>query len=223
MCYNVRCSNQSFYGNQEKIADQILEIEPDVVFLCEFALWRSKQLDSIMTGNEYKRFYLSGTYCVFYSKFSIDSIVGIHLLESRKNRSLTNKVHVFIGNDTLTLVGCHLSSSNHHIRKGYELRAKEVDAIYESIKGDAQPVIVMGDLNDISGSYAVERINEAGLKDAWWKGGIGYGATFHDKWLRLRLDHILYKYNKLNLQNVKVIDSDLSDHKPLVAGFTFKR
>ncbi len=81
----------------------------------------------------------------------------------------------------------------------------------------------MGDLNDVSGSYAVERIKKAGLKDAWWKGGFGYGATFHDKWLRLRLDHILYQNNKLKLQYVKVIDSDLSDHDALVAGFIINR
>ena len=120
-------------------------------------------------------------------------------------------------------MGCHLSSSNNHIKKGFENRAKEADAIYESIINEQYPVIVMGDLNDVPGSYAVERIKEAGLKDAWWMNGLGYGVTFREKWLRLRLDHILYQQNKLKLQYVKAIDSELSDHNALVAGFTFNR
>ena len=167
----------------------------------------------------YTRYYLSGTNCVFYSKHTIDSIVGIHAKGSNKKCSLTNKIRVFIGKDTLTVVGCHLSSSNHHIRAGYENRAKEADAIYESIKDERYPLIVMGDMNDISGSYAVERIKDAGLEDAWWKGGCGYGATFCEGWLRLRLDHILFKKDKLDLKQVKVIDSNLSDHYALVAVF----
>lgn len=222
LAYNVHNKGEGYEEKQADIAKLILAESPDVAYLCEFALWRNKQLDSILTDNEYKRYYLSGINCVFYSKYPIDSIAGIHIKEDKKKYSLTNKVHVFIGNDTLKLIGCHLSSSNYHIREGYELRAKEADAIYKSIMEDRHPVIVMGDLNDISGSYAVERIKEAGLKDAWWKGGFGYGATFHDKWLRLRLDHILYRDSKLDLQYVKVIDSDLSDHNAILAGFSFR-
>ena len=129
---------------------------------------------------------------------------------------------MFLGNDTLTLIGCHFSSSNHHIRKGYQKREKEADAIYESIKDEKYPVIVMGDLNDISGSYTLNKIKKAGLSNAWWEGGFGYGTTFHNKWLRLRLDHILYPKDKLKLESVKVIDSNLSDHNALIANFSFK-
>jgi endonuclease/exonuclease/phosphatase (EEP) superfamily protein YafD len=172
--------------------------------------------------NGYIRYYLSGTNSVFYSKHAVDSIAGIHTMGAKRRKSLNNRVHFFLDKDTLTIVGCHLSSSNHHVRMGYQKRKHEADAIYESIKDEKFPVIVMGDLNDISGSYAVERIKEAGLKDAWWKRGFGYGATFHDEWLRLRLDHILYQDDKLDLQYVKVIESNLSDHNALVAGFTFK-
>ena len=53
-------------------------------------------------------------------------------------------------------------------------------------------------------------------------GSCGYGTTFHDGWLRLRLDHILYPKDKLELKSVKIIDSDLSDHNALIAGFDIK-
>jgi endonuclease/exonuclease/phosphatase (EEP) superfamily protein YafD len=173
-------------------------------------------------NNGYVRYYLSGTHSAFYSKLPIDSVASIHTMGSKRKKSLINRVHFFFGKDTLTIVGSHLSSSNHHVRMGYQKRKYEADDIYESIKNEEHPIIVMGDLNDIPGSYAVERIKEAGLKDAWWEGGLGYGLTFHNKWLRLRLDHVLYQDDKLKLQYVKIIDSDLSDHNAVVAGFTLK-
>lgn len=224
LTYNVQNNSTNYKIKQAAMAAEILSVSPDVAFLCEFDLWRNRLLDSIMTiNNGYVRYYLSGTHSAFYSKYAIDSIASIRTMGSKRRCSLNNKVHVFLGNDTLTIVGCHFSSSNHHIKKGYQNREKEADAIYESMKDKQYPTIVMGDLNDISGSYAVERIKEAGLKDAWWKGGVGYGSTFHEGWLRLRLDHILYQDNKLDLQYVKVIDSSLSDHYAIVAGFTMKK
>ena len=38
----------------------------------------------------------------------------------------------------------------------------------------------------------------------------------------LRLDHILYDEDRLQLTNVKVIDTDASDHNALSAGFKLK-
>lgn len=224
LVYNVHGLDVNYKEKQVDIAKLILSESPDIAFLCEFPLYRNYVLDSILTKeNRYTQNYETGTYSVFYSKYEIDSIAGIHTSISARKQSLNNKVHIFVGEDTLTIVGCHLSSSNHHVKLGYQKRKYEADAIYNNIKDEPYPIIVMGDLNDISGSYAVERIKNAGLKDAWWKKGLGYGATFHDKWIRLRLDHILYQENKLELQYVKVIDSDLSDHYALVAGFTLKK
>lgn len=53
------------------------------------------------------------------------------------------------------------------------------------------------------------------------KGGNGYGCTFHDGWLQLRIDHILHSKG-LNLESIKVIDTDLSDHNAVVAGFSIE-
>ena len=212
------------FTKQADIAKEILDESPDLVFLCEFALYKNKVLDSLMTkSNNYTRYYQTGTMSVFYSKYEIDSIVGIYPSGSSNHPSRNNKVHLIVGNDTLSIFGLHLYSSNHHIMRGYEKRREESDSIYKDLKEEQYPMIIMGDFNDVSGSYAVERIKAAGLEDAWWNGGCGYGSTFHDRWLRLRLDHILYQDSKLKLTNVKVIDSDLSDHNALVAEFSIKQ
>ena len=81
------------------------------------------------------------------------------------------------------------------------------------------PVIVMGDMNDFSCSSPMDSLKAVGMKNAWWEGGNGYGATFHDGWMRLRIDHILYS-DELKLQSIKVIETNLSDHNPVVAGFS---
>lgn len=235
LCYNVHGSDPNYKENQVGIADLILEESPDVAFLCEYSLSKSKILDSLLMCNAYyQRYYKSGTNCVFYSKYPIDSIVGVY---TNSKRSLTNKVNLIKDKDTITIVGCHLSSSRKDFLQGVKCRAVEVDSIYNFIRQEKQakgeisvnppsvenhPIIVMGDLNDVSGSYTINRIKDAGLSDAWWEGGCGYGTTFHDGWLHLRIDHILFQSSKLRLNTIKVIESDLSDHNALVAGFSFR-
>lgn len=82
-------------------------------------------------------------------------------------------------------------------------------------------MIVAGDLNDWNGNYCLKTLMGKDLKDAWAEGGRGFGWTYFGWGLRLRLDHILYS-DELELVDVKVIDSDLSDHKPLMARFRIK-
>ncbi len=84
------------------------------------------------------------------------------------------------------------------------------------------PVIVGGDLNDWCGSKCLNTMMGTDLKDAWWEGGHGFGWTYFGWHLRLRLDHILYS-NEMELVGVTVVDSDLSDHKPLKATFRMRQ
>lgn len=39
--------------------------------------------------------------------------------------------------------------------------------------------IVMGVMNDVCSSYCLQ-VFAYGLRDAWWEGGFGYGATIHN-------------------------------------------
>jgi len=77
----------------------------------------------------------------------------------------------------------------------------------------------MGDMNDFSVSAPMDSLRDAGMKNAWWEGGFGYGATFKQGWMRLRIDHIYYN-DQLELRNIKVVETDLSDHNMLVADFS---
>ena len=106
-----------------------------------------------------------------------------------------------------------------------DYQARNVRRFIDEARAEGKTVIVAGDLNDWCGSTTLNTLMGEGdnaLKDAWWEGGNGFGFTYQGWHLRLRLDHILYS-DGLELQDVKVIDSDLSDHRPLVADFLISK
>lgn len=110
---------------------------------------------------------------------------------------------------------------------GYAFRATEVDTLAQALRDCPNPLIICGDFNDISGSRSLTTLQECRyenthhnrrdrLRDAWWSGGMGFGFTYVDQRLLLRLDHILYS-KEFELQAVEVPEVPFSDHLPLVA------
>lgn len=57
--------------------------------------------------------------------------------------------------------------------------------------------------------------DERDLRDAWWERGTGFGITYDDWHLKLRLDHILVSKHFI-IQRVEVPRYGLSDHYPVV-------
>jgi len=132
---------------------------------------------------------------------------------------------------TVKLVACHLESnqSNSSLNKGdgflknitngYNKRIKEVQMICDSLQNYQGPLIISGDMNDLSGSKVLYILQKKySLDDAWWKSGLGYGATSFSKYLYFRLDHILFskhfKSTTIDIPNVH-----FSDHYPIVTDF----
>ena len=251
LSYNVHSTDSNYVNVEDDIISFLMKEDADVVLLSECYTREAHVLDSVLK-ERYRVGYDLGNISMekLYSKWPVDSIEVLKVdttnaecqqLFSRKpelrghfKHPLIYKTHLFAGKDTLTLVCCHLESSHVHgdslsvgeyksaLEDAYTVRGLEADAIYESLSKEAYPMIVMGDLNDISGSYALRRIQSLGLYDAWWKGGAGYGRTFHEGKLNFRLDHILYSKDFFSLKQVNVVDDDKSDHNALTASFRFK-
>lgn len=107
-------------------------------------------------------------------------------------------------------------------KTGAMIRNFEADnfrVFLDSLETKDVPVVIAGDFNDWSGSYCMNTIRDGRYKDVWWEGGFGFGITYDEWHLKLRLDHILYS-NHFRLENVLVSQIPFSDHYPLVADFT---
>lgn len=152
------------------------------------------------------------------------------------------KATLSVGTDSLFIVGCHLISNNgggsgtvdnidslklidqkfERYKEKQKRRTFDAKWLGELIMDNSHPAILMGDMNDFNCSAPLDTLVNAGLTDAWWEGGTGYGCTFHSGWMRLRIDHILHS-DGLQLTGVRVIPTDLSDHNPVVACFKIKK
>lgn len=237
MTWNVRCPNGTDRERQVAIAELVLKVDADFVLLNEYNQDSCAVADSLIKTRypfteEYQSHKRSGD--IFYSKRIMSNAGHVYIPKHGKVIQ-TIKATIANGNDSVQLFGVHLASIHYDINAAGNKKNKTTS--YERYK-DTQntrcfqahwtkyallqskhPVIVMGDMNDFNCSAPLDTLASCGLKDAWWEGGNGYGATFHDGWMRLRIDHILHS-KELKLESVKVIETDLSDHNPIVAGFS---
>lgn len=240
MSWNISCSKQT---SDEKEVDNILEAilnqDADVVFLTEYHEKLYPEIDSVMSAHyEYKGDIANRrSFGDVYSHVPIDTCMRIGVSKD----SFLFRYDVRCVKGSLPLYCVHMQSNNlvnggsfypdsikgksgikrylENYRIAAEIRKNQADLIVNDIS-DA-PCIVMGDMNDVSGSPALKTLERAGLKNAWWKGGFGYGATLH-KPLPYRIDHIYYS-DGLKLQRIRRVKSHgLSDHDALVADFVLE-
>ena len=238
MTWNVHCSRGADSIRQKQIAELILKEDADFVQLNEYNQDSCKVIDSILKTNypfteEFQSHQICGD-IFFFNRVMTNS--GHVYIPIQGEAIQTIKATIAIENDSVQIFGIHMAS-NHYDDSSIEKELvsdttsydKYIDAqenrcfqahwTKNAVLESVHPVIVMGDMNDFGCSAPLDTLSTCGLKNAWWEGGNGYGATFHDGWMRLRIDHILHS-DKLKLQNIKVIDTNLSDHNPIVAGFS---
>lgn len=234
LTFNINGSQQDSTGIKG-ITQIILQEDADVVFIAEDFLRKVvKTQEEITERYPYSSepFFKAGHYLL--SKMPIESA------EKFGDESFLYKFAVATGNSTLNLYGCHLASNNYtesnsymhpdsvkavhglfqylqNVSRASSIREQEADLLLNAVKPNEKNII-LGDFNDISGSTPLNKIERAGFTDAWWKGGNGYGATFHHP-LPYRIDHIFYNEG-LKLKSIRKVDSQgLSDHDALVAEF----
>ena len=144
----------------------------------------------------------------------------------------------------LRVIACHLASNQYDITRRkmpeterwwegipkYRLSfqsgslARETEIQYtqkeiEKYKKQGMPVIVCGDMNDVSGSKTLRMLQSAGLKNAWWEKGRGFGFTYHGHHImNFRIDHILHTED-IEVKSIKKIEQHFSDHDPVIASF----
>lgn len=239
LTWNISGATINCKEEQEDIVKLILAQNADFMLLNEFTLDSRLVIDSLLSEHyPYKEIVNAKKTAgdIFYSK--------IQSVESGKlDRVIPNGIYskLSIEKDTLSVLGCHLPGNNREgqieidhtdslrkvktfwdrYRHAQEKRNESASFLKKTIRESSLPIIVMGDMNDFDASAPMDSLRDAGMKNAWWEGGLGYGATYHEGWLRLRIDHIYYN-EKLKLKDVKVVETDLSDHNILIADFSIK-
>ena len=220
----------------QKVTNFLHQYSPDMVFVAEFNEQYPHSLDSLL-GKEF-------AYTTYPDKLFFQYFYGKQkFFNSRRLKSDDGELigvyacSTIIKGDTLDLYGCHWASNNYNeqhereeighfggirniknIHNASALRKIEAETIVREISKSSHPAIVLGDMNDVGGSAAIKKLESAGLKDAWWEKGVGYGATIHHP-LPYRIDHILLD-PRIKLKMIKVLDSNgVSDHDALYAAF----
>lgn len=240
MSFNVNATKGDISKRAPQLAKIILEYNPDVLFLSELSDKNKTTFDSLLNDALPYSAHTRSYWNCFYSKYPIE---GWKRLDNKDNIEHLGVYlcSIFYANDSISFYGCHYASNNYtsdkkyvtpdsisnrhdlityltDVEAAYNTRSKESIAVSEIIKDVKYPIILMGDLNDVCGSLAVRILENSGLKDAWWSGGLGYGATIH-KPLPFRIDHIMFS-DYLELRHIEVIDSKgFSDHDALYAEF----
>lgn len=243
MSFNVDCSKYNVDQKAQDIVNLIVSHSPDVVFIAEFCEYDVAALDTLLAVHfPYTTQHGQKYFHYFYSKYPLGEEKRLKdETDDREIGAFYASVHV--GDKVVDLYGCHLPSNNYtpddkavhpdsikdrddvitylrDIKYASRQRQQEASIIAEGISGTKRPVLLMGDMNDVSGSPALRTIADAGMKDAWWHGGCGYGATIM-KPLPYRIDHILYS-SGVKLLKIKLVESqNFSDHHALYTEFAF--
>ena len=225
-----------------KVITSFLHKNPsDIAFVAEFNEQFPSSLDSLL-NKEYE--YTTYPDFLFFQYFFGHQ----PFFDSRRLRDINGELvgvyackTIFQG-DTIDLYGCHFASNNYgenlervaideiadkeglfsyvkNVHNASDRRALEANTIVRELSKSHHQAIVMGDMNDVGGSAAIRIMEKAGLKDAWWEGGVGYGATILSP-MPYRIDHIMYT-SGLRLEMIRVLDSNgISDHNALYAEFS---
>ncbi len=212
MIFNVLQTNEE----KKKLADLVVDKNPDFVFLFEVDKKWTDSLDSIPGYPE--RYYhpLDNTYGIaFISRKKLDS-ASIKFLVKDDVPSYEIKFRPDNG-DIITIFAVHPRppappDDSHHRDAELVIVAKKA----REIKG---PVIVLGDMNDVAWSHTTRLFRRiSGLLDP--RVGRRPYSTFPavSTIFRYPLDYIFHS-KELKLTNLEVLPDISSDHLPLIASF----
>lgn len=232
LSYNIKYNSEYLRNNKDSLSSLISFIQQqdaDILVLPESRI-NSTNKDLRKKLNQIYPYHLGSKYKEneFYLETYVFSRYPINNVKQYDNHYIYEMDINIYENFTLKLVACHLESNQsnsslrkdngliNNIKKGYEIRNKEVKMICDSLSQYQGLLIIAGDLNDISGSNTLNTLQKGlNLNDAWWQSGFGYGTTSFSKHLYFRLDHILFSHH-FKSTSIDIPKVDFSDHYPIV-------
>ncbi len=107
------------------------------------------------------------------------------------------------------------------LSKAYKIRASQAAIVRKVIDNSPYRLVVCGDFNDVTGSYAYRKI-KGNLVDLFTATSWGYRYSFHKNYMLVGIDHILIDKSFVPLSS-QIDRITFSDHYPLIGSFGMKR
>ena len=118
---------------------------------------------------------------------------------------------------SIVVLNTHLdASSDEHYRLQ---ETAHIIAMSKRLRSAERPVVAGGDFNAEPGSAAYQQLIAGGLRDAWKECGKGDGFTYPADRPIKRIDY-LFVTAGVRCSRAEVIDSRVSDHRPLLVTLT---
>ena len=220
MTYNIRgCLGMDGVRSAERIAEVVLAEDADIVCLQEVhqRLPQSgfqdqpkqfeKHLGLPVTCQANLRIGVGGYGLAVAPRYPVGTVQN-HLLPSVREQRGILEVRLDTPAGPVIIFCTHFGLSG-------EERVKQAASLAALVQSSSYPVIVCGDFNERSGAPAVHALlSQTGLSDA---------DAARDRWtyptnaLEGRIDYLFY--SPLTCQSVSVVESQASDHLPVVGEF----
>ena len=215
---NLKVFIANVYQENRKAAEYhklIQKYNPDLILMVETDQWWQEQMDSLEKNYPFQlKIPLSNTYgMLLYSRFELKG-GEIKYLVKPDIPSIETLVKLPSGK-FVKLFCLHPEPPVPQENPRSTERDMEILMVTKKAKGCEQPVIVMGDLNDVAWSYTTELFGKvSGLLDP--RRGRGFFNSFNAKYffLRFPLDHIFCSQN-FALTSINRLPNCGSDHFPM--------
>jgi len=240
MSFNVRKFNMYNWIKvddiETKIKDLIENENPDIVVLQEYRPMDNFKLDYQYFSNPPTGFYSdsirknkSRIGLSIYSKYPI---INQDIIKYTKWMSGSMFVDIVKQKDTIRIYNFHMASLGiipnatyfghddseklvKQVRQSFKVQQQQIDSLNLHIKNSKYNVILAGDLNNTSYSWAYKNVKN-NLKDTFLEAGEGFGTTYIFKKFPLRIDYIFADKN-FKINSHQNYDVKLSDHYPIKA------
>lgn len=104
----------------------------------------------------------------------------------------------------------------------FRRRAEQARLLRQQIDSiNPENVIIAGDFNDISDSYAVRQLTSIGMRSAFTDAGHGPTVTYHANRFYFHIDHVLYRGLMRPVEFTR-LKAPYSDHYPLLVKFVWE-
>ena len=200
----------------DRLAGILAEADPDVVLALETDAWWVERLSAMLPAHPHRVLHpLDNTYGIaLYSRLELLH-PDLRFVLRDGIPSIRTRVRLRSGEDVV-LIGIHPEPPSPTEADSSLPRDAELVLIGREIAGEAKPVIVAGDLNDVAWSRTSRLFRRlSGLIDP--RIGRGFYNSFHAHYplLRWPLDHVFYSPDFL-LHGLQRLPAFGSDHFPIL-------